>query len=126
MDSLAARCSDCFDAATRSRGEDYARDGHVTLEIENDHTVMASVSDLAAVGADTVGILLNLTLAVDASDAFISRLRAGIRQLKEKTIKATGACLQHKINPVELRAGRWNLISGLVPLRLVIDDPGSA
>ena len=42
-------------------------------------TVMASVSDLAAVGADTVGILLNLTLAVDASDAFISRLRAGIR-----------------------------------------------
>jgi len=42
-------------------------------------TVMASVSDLAAVGADTVGILLNLTLSVDASDAFISRLRAGIR-----------------------------------------------
>jgi thiamine-monophosphate kinase len=42
-------------------------------------TVLANVSDLAAVGADPIGILLSMTLPADANDAFIPLVRAGIR-----------------------------------------------
>ena len=41
-------------------------------------TVAASASDLAAVGADPLGILINETLPVDASDEFIEALQRGV------------------------------------------------
>lgn len=41
-------------------------------------TVMANASDLAAVGAKPVGLLLNETLPPDASEEFLARLQEGI------------------------------------------------
>ncbi len=42
-------------------------------------TVMVNASDLAAVGADPVGVLLNQTLTPGLDDAFLARLQAGVR-----------------------------------------------
>jgi thiamine-monophosphate kinase len=42
-------------------------------------TVMVNASDLAAVGAEPLGILLNQTLAPDLDDDFVARLQAGVR-----------------------------------------------
>jgi thiamine-monophosphate kinase len=42
-------------------------------------TVMVNASDLAAVGAEPLGILLNQTLAPHLDDEFVARLQAGVR-----------------------------------------------
>jgi thiamine-monophosphate kinase len=42
-------------------------------------TVMVNASDLAAVGAEPLGVLLNQTLAPDLDDEFVARLQAGVR-----------------------------------------------
>jgi thiamine-monophosphate kinase len=42
-------------------------------------TVLVNISDLAAVGADPIGILLSMSLPTGADDAFIVLVRAGIR-----------------------------------------------
>jgi thiamine-monophosphate kinase len=41
-------------------------------------TVMANLSDLAAVGADPLGILLNLTIAPDSAEEFVTSFRRGV------------------------------------------------
>lgn len=42
--------------------------------------VMVNASDLAAVGAEPLGILLSQTLAPDLDDNFVARLQAGVRE----------------------------------------------
>jgi thiamine-monophosphate kinase len=42
-------------------------------------TVMVNASDLAAVGAEPLGILLNQTLTPDLDDDFVAKLQAGVR-----------------------------------------------
>lgn len=47
-------------------------------------SVLVNASDLAAVGADPVGILLNETLPREADDRFIARLQEGIRDASDR------------------------------------------
>lgn len=78
--------------------------------------VMANASDLAAVGAEPLGILLNETLPTDVDPGYIDRLQAGIRD-------ALAACDLHLLGgdtnfspTVQIAATAVGIVPNDVPL----------
>ena len=79
-------------------------------------TVMSSMSDLAAVGADPLGILMSETLPPDATGAWRERLQLGVRD----ACAASGSCVLGGDTNRGARLHMESVAVGLVPANEVM------